>query len=167
MNTGFSSWSLVRVRYSAPAVAATASVITAKIRVRIALSKHSVQGRTGQLGLGNEASRSALGDQRAEVRRVAARRQHDRRRVAVRAQRRRDGESVHVGELDVEQDDVGMEAVYRFDGRGSVLRLADDVEPVRLEDRAGGRSEAGMIVDDQYGGHGAKCGGPRLAPKYG
>jgi hypothetical protein len=141
--------------------------MTAKIRVRIAFSKHSAQGRTGQLGLGNEASRSALGDERAEVRGIAARRQHDRRHVAIRAQRRGDRESIHVGELDVEEDDVGAKTVHRLDCRGPVLRFADDFESVRLEDRAGGRSEAGMIVDDQYGGHRGKCGGPPLAPKYG
>ena len=121
--------------------------------MRIALSKHSVQGRTGQLGLGHKTARAARAYERAEVGRVAAGRQHDRRREAVCPQGRRHGETVHVRELDVEEDDVRAQAVDGSESRGPVLRLADDLEPVSLENRARGRAEAGVIVDDQYGGH--------------
>jgi hypothetical protein len=37
--------------------------------------------------------------------------------------------------------------------RLAVLGLADDLEPLRLQHRAGTSAKAGMIVDDQEGRH--------------
>ena len=66
--------------------------------------------RAGELGLRDEAAGAAGGDQVAVVGRVAARDEHD-RAASCRSGTGglRDLEAVQVGQLDVEQDDVGVE----------------------------------------------------------
>ena len=74
---------------------------------------------------------------------------HDRRRVVVTGQRLADREAVDVRELDVEQHQRRLERARRGERGGAVVRLADDVEPVGLQERAGERPEVRMVVDDQ------------------
>ena len=45
-----------------------------------------------------------------------------------------------------------MELPRRTQGGDAVLRLADDVESLRLEQGPGARTEPGVIVDDENGG---------------
>ena len=58
-----------------------------------------------------------------------------------------------IGELHVEQHDVRMQAACGRDRGLAVLGLAADLEPVRLEDRAGTCPETRVVVDDQHGWH--------------
>ena len=69
---------------------------------------------------------------------------------AVARQPLRDGEAVEVGKLDVEEHDLRTELRSSGDRACSVLRLADHVEVLRLEQRACRSPEAGMVVDDQH-----------------
>src|SRR5436190_2206290 len=85
-----------------------------------------------------------LADERTEIGGVAARGHHDRRRVAVRRQARRDLEAVDGGELDVEKDDVRTQGGNRLQGALAVGRLADDLESGALEHTAGRVSEASV-----------------------
>ena len=66
-------------------------------------------------------------------------------------QRLADGEAVHVRQRHVQQHELGRERPRQRERRRPVRRLADDVEPLRLEQRAGERPEAGVVVDDQDG----------------
>ena len=67
---------------------------------------------------------------------------------------RGDVEAVDVGQLDVEQHEVGAQALGLGDPGRAVGRLADDVEPLGLEQHAGARTEGGVVVDDEDGqGH--------------
>jgi len=63
----------------------------------------------------------------------------------------RDGETVQVGKLDIEQHDVRMQPRRLDDGRASVGRSAHDGEPFCVEQLAGRLSEVVVIVDDQDG----------------
>ena len=73
------------------------------------LSKHSPESSARELRLGDEPARAALRDEWTEVRRVAARGQHDPRSASVPGQPGSDFEPVEVGELDVEEHDVGSQ----------------------------------------------------------
>ena len=99
--------------------------------------------------LRDEPARSARLDQRAEVHGIAARREHDRRRVEIAALDA-DVEAGHVRELDVEEHDVGAEAAQRREAGCAVHGLADDREPVRLENRACRGAKARVVVDDEH-----------------
>ena len=50
---------------------------------------------------------------------------------------------------------------------GSVFGLTDDVEPFSLEQRAGVRAEAGVVVDDEHGRHAPHGGTARAFCPYG
>jgi hypothetical protein len=52
--------------------------------------------------------------------------------------------------LDVEEHDLWTESRSGGNCSCSVLRLADDVEFLRLEERACRSPEAGVVVDDQH-----------------
>src|SRR3712207_6949145 len=58
-----------------------------------------------EVALGHEPARPAARDQRPEVAGVVAGDEHDDGRVRARAQPRGDVEAVHVGQVDVEQDE--------------------------------------------------------------
>ena len=49
------------------------------------------------------------------------------------------------------EDDVGVQCSAAATAASSVVRLADDLEPVRLEDRPGRAAEARVVVDDEDG----------------
>ena len=70
--------------------------------------------------------------------------------VAV-GQPRGDVEAVDVGQLDVEQHEIGPQAARLLDPGGAVGSLADHVEPLRLEQHAGARTKGGVVVDDEDG----------------
>src|SRR6185312_3445313 len=88
-------------------------------------------------------------DQGAEVAAVPARGEHDLDVAAVPGDRGRDREAVGVGELDVEQDDVGRELAGGAHAVCAAPRLADHVEALRFEQRPRPGAEAGVVVDDQ------------------
>ena len=90
------------------------------------------------------------GDQLPVVGRVTARHEHDRGRAAVPAEHVRDLESVQVGELHVEQHQIGAELTRLPDRFRAVLGLADDVESLCLEQAARGGAEARVVVDDEH-----------------
>ena len=58
-------------------------------------------------------------------------------------------EAVDVGELDVQQYDVGTQIAGGGEGGGAIGRLPYDVVAVRLEDLSGPRPEVRMVVHDQ------------------
>ena len=66
-----------------------------------------------------------------------------------------DLEPLDVGQADVEQDEVGSKRAGGRETRQSVRGLADDVEAVRREQRARLDAEAGGVIDDEDGVHGA------------
>ncbi len=106
--------------------------------------------RARELRLGDEPARAAGGHQRPEVVAVAARREHDLDGAGARRHPLRDGEPVHIGQLHVEQDHVGSELGRAAHARGPVPGLADDLEPLGLEQGAGARPESGMVIDDEH-----------------
>ena len=62
-----------------------------------------------------------------------------------------DLEPVDVGELHVEQDDVGAQLMHPVERRHTVLRLAHDDVALELEQPARGGPEARVVVDDENG----------------
>src|SRR4051794_34555107 len=111
------------------------------------------QRRCGELRLRHEAARAAPLYEPGELRDVAAGGQHDRRGGSVpRRQPRRDLESVDAGQLHVEQHDLRVEPCGLLERGLAVLCLTDDIEPLRLEQRARRDAEAWMVVDDEDGG---------------
>ena len=61
-----------------------------------------------------------------------------------------DREPVRVRQHDVQQHELGPQRLDRRERRGPVPGLADDREPVSLEQPAGETTEAGVVVDDQH-----------------
>ena len=73
------------------------------------LSEQLVDAGARELGLGHEAAGAGARDERAEVRRVAARDEDTIAGPGCRWSAGGDVEAVDVGQLDVEQDEVGPE----------------------------------------------------------
>src|SRR5207253_10883874 len=84
-------------------VATTRSVMGT---ARIASADERADGAAGEVGLGNEAARAGLRDQRAEVGTVTARGEDDRARRAGVPEAGCNLEPVDVGQPDVEEHDV-------------------------------------------------------------
>ena len=79
------------------------------------------------------------------------------------ADARRDVEPVEVGEVDVEQDEVGVQLARGLEAAGAVLGLADDVEALVLQQQARRGAEARVIVDDEdLHGHTSSVPGARV-----
>src|SRR6266542_734965 len=133
------------------APAASASATSAASRRALRLTEECAHGRARELTLRDEAARAARRDQVAVVGRVAARDQHDRRRTAVRTEPSGDLEAVDVGELDVEEHQVGMELGRLRERFGAVGGLPDDREALGLEQGMGCRPEARVVIDDENG----------------
>ena len=67
-----------------------------------------------------------------------------------------DREAVDVGELDVEQHQRRLERARGRERGGAVVRLADDLEAVGVQQRAGEGAEVRVVVDDEHApAHGA------------
>ena len=62
-----------------------------------------------------------------------------------------DVEAVDVGELHVQEHELRLEATGLGDRARAVHRLADDVEPLRLQQHARARPKGRVVVDDQDG----------------
>ena len=60
-----------------------------------------------------------------------------------------DREAVDVGQLHVEQHERRLERARGGERGGAVVRLADDLEAVGVEQRAGEGAEVRVVVDDQ------------------
>src|SRR5215470_333418 len=143
---GWSSWSLVRMSASDPAAAASASVHAA-IRRRVLIGGGPVifadpvrgsrqQGRkrgAGQLGLRDEPPGPAALDAPRVILPVATGGENDRRPLLQIAEAFGHLEPVDVGELDVQQNEVGMQLRDCPSRALPVLRLPDDLVSLRLE----------------------------------
>ena len=105
--------------------------------------------RGRELGLGEEPASSARREAGTVVAAVPAGGQHDRRGVHVAGELLGDLESVEIGQLHVQQDEVGAQGARGCDRAQPVLGLADDVVPLQLEEPACRRPEGGVIVDDE------------------
>ena len=82
--------------------------------------------------------------------------------------RARDGEAVEVGEVDVEEHEVGVQLVRPARSRSAVRRLADDVVALGLEQHSCRRAEGRVVVDDEDGRHHwFKCRTSGDCPVYG
>src|SRR3954466_1414762 len=145
-----SSSSRARPSRSSTESSASTTRSGALIRGTLLLSEELVDTGAGKLCLGHEAAGAGARDERAEVGRVAARHEHDVGPVAV-GQLPGDLEAVDVGQLGVEEDEVGSEALGLGDARRAVSGFADDVEPLGLEQNAGARTEGGVVIDDEDG----------------
>jgi len=66
---------------------------------------------------------------------------------------RRHVEAVAVGQLDVEEDEVGPQLTARAERRFGAVRLADDLVALGLEQPARLLPEARVVVDDEHGPH--------------
>ena len=60
-----------------------------------------------------------------------------------------DLEPVEVGQLDVEQNEIGLELASGAKGLDRVLGLAHDLVSLCLEQRPDAGSKAGVVVDDE------------------
>jgi hypothetical protein len=96
---------------------------------------------------------------------VAARDEHDGGGRPGEAQLRRHLEAAHVGQLHVQQDDLGQEAQRLGETGGAVLGAADYREPLRLEHLPGHGAEGGVVVDDQDCPAHARIVAPRAGPR--
>ena len=98
---------------------------------------------------------------------LATRCQHDQGRRTVDRELPGDLEPLDVGQADVEQDEVRPERTGGREPGRAVVGLADDVEPVGLEQGARLDAEAGVVVDDEDGVHGAIVAWPSAASPTG
>jgi hypothetical protein len=73
--------------------------------------------------------------------------------VTISGELRGDLESIRVGQLHVQKNDVRLKPIRKLDGFSAVPGLADDIEPLRLENGACRRPEAEVVVDDQNAFH--------------
>src|SRR5215208_911276 len=147
------SFVIISARTATPSsTPAAASAQRARRRLLIARSKEGLQGRPGELRLRDEAAHPVASGEEPEVFHVAAGGQHDRGRAAVLGQARGHLEAVDVGQLHVEQHHVRVEARHGVEGAQPVLRLADHVEALALEQHPGAGPEARVVVDDEDGG---------------
>src|SRR5215208_3658210 len=105
------------------------------------------QAGARKLVLGDESDRAGLPAAGADVGPVAARGEDDGCGDTGVAQLAGNAKTVRVGQLEVEQDDLGLELRREGYPARAVLSLADDVEPVRLQDAPGAPAEARVIVD--------------------
>ena len=60
-----------------------------------------------------------------------------------------DLESVEIGQLDVEKNEVGLELTSKLKSLGRVLGLADDLVSLGLQERSRAGPKAGVVVDDE------------------
>src|SRR4051812_20312399 len=104
-----------------------------------------------ELGLRDEAACAGAAHERAEVRGVAAGHEDHGRRIGMPGDPGRDVEAVDVGELHVEQHELGLEPTGLFDRAGPIHRLADDVEALALEQHASAGPKGRVVVDDKDG----------------
>src|SRR5687768_10903356 len=145
-----SRWSLLAASRAMPTPAtkpATPIAMSARLRLLI---QDPAEGLTGKLALGDEAACAAALDQRPEVRCVVTRRQDDRGRGAVDQQALGDVEALGVGQVHVEEDEIGAPGAGSLKRLGARAGLGDDLEPVRLEHPARACAEALVVVDDQH-----------------
>ena len=84
--------------------------------------------RRRQFALGDEGGGAADRNDRAVVRLVTAHCRGDLGTGAVPAEFVGHREAVHIEELDIEQDEIGLEAPDGLERRGAVGSLADDLE---------------------------------------
>src|SRR5262249_9521823 len=137
-------------RVSAAAGARAATAARARPRVRPTRSlEQSLDRCSAEIALAHEAAGAALLDQWAVVGALATRDEDDRQAGISREQARGDLATVGVGQLDAEQDDRRRELVRKGDRGRAVHGLADDLEPLRREQRPRAAAEAGVVVDDQ------------------
>ena len=98
----------------------------------------------------DEAACTAPVEPRAEVGRLATRREDDEGRGAALGDSLRDLEPVRIRQEDVQQHDLRPERSDRRERRRPVPGLADDLETVCLEQASGKATEARVVVDDQH-----------------
>ena len=65
-------------------------------------------------------------------------------------QARGDVEAVDVREVDVEEDELGLQLAGGLQGRRSTVCLADDVESLGLEEQSRARAKGCVVVDDEH-----------------
>ena len=102
-----------------------------------------------EVALGDKAERAAGGDQPAVLPGVPARDKHDVEPAVGGEKAGRDLESIDVRQLDVEQDELGVELLDEHERRRARFRLPDDVEALVGQQRPGAATKARMIVDDE------------------
>src|SRR5262245_14790054 len=123
---------------------------SARRRPSIALASEELRYcRPGEIALGDEPTGAAAGDERTKVRRVAAGRQNDGGSAVVCGDLLGYLEAVEVRKVDVEQDEVRVQAMGLGDGSRAVGGLADHVVALCLEQHPGGRPKRRVIVDDE------------------
>src|SRR5215218_9212846 len=124
------------------------------------------EGVARELALGDEAAGAGGADPIGDVRGVARGRDDHDRRAGPARELLRHREAVGVGQVDVEQDDVGGELAHRTDAVRAVPRLADDGVALRLEQPARTAPEAAVVVDDEDGERhaGDRCAGAPASP---
>jgi len=96
---------------------------------------HLQQCLAAEARLGDESARRARVDQVAVVEPLPARDQDDEGRARFPGEHLGDREAVEVRELDVEQDDIGVEVADCDEGAGAVGRLPDDLEAPAISSR--------------------------------
>src|SRR5207249_904039 len=110
---------------------------------------HRLQRRSRELALRNESFRGACVDALPVVATVVTRGQDDGRRLGELADELGYLEAVHVGEPDIEQDDIRPKSPYSGDSALPIRRLAHHVEALPLKQRARPAAEPRVIVHDQ------------------
>ena len=120
-------------------------------------SEECLQRGAGELSLWNETAHRATLAHQAQVRKVSARSEHDRgagavlRELGARPRARRCREAARRAARRPDQ------LLDRAQRGTPVLGLADHVEALGLEQHAGARPEARVIVDDEDGPGHCKC----------
>jgi hypothetical protein len=100
-------------------------------------------------GLRQERTRTAFADARTVIARLVGGYEQDREFGVALGQRVAHVEAVAVLQTDVEQDGLGGDALGSLQPRGRAVGLGHYRESTVLEQLAGGRTERGMIVDDE------------------
>ena len=117
-----------------------------------ATPEQRIERGAGQVRLRQEPARAVGDGEVAVVGGVARRDDDDRQPRRAVAQVAGDLEPAHVGQPDVEQDDVRLELLRGAQGAGAVRGLADHRPSVALQRAPRRPAEAGVVVDDQHAG---------------
>ena len=147
------SWLLATTSRTVPTASTSATAETKTSSIALRLKEQRADRRAGELTLRRRtrAHRSRRSGRRSRRRRGSRRARPPVRPRSRERARAATSNPVRSGSWTSSRTISGWSSAASCERLGPVLRLADDREPVALEQRPRGRPEARMVVDDEHG----------------